>query len=298
MDQNVIEGVGVGFRDSHFDDILEEDHNIQWFELLTENHLVEESIPFYKAEKIRENYPMTLHGVGMSLGSTDPLNLNYMKKLSTLINRLDPARVSDHLAWVSHNGVYSHELLPLPYTEETLKHLTTRINQAQDILGRTILIENPSSYLSFTHSEMREDEFLIQLMTSTGCDLLLDINNLYVSAINLKFDPLVYLKTLVPSRVKEIHLAGYEIQTKTNPLNGSYTQLLFDTHGHPVRQPVWQLYEKALSLFGQIPTLMEWDTNIPSFQDLALEASKAQSKMDQGMPLYDKTESLLTVFNR
>ncbi|MBV1880807.1 MAG: DUF692 domain-containing protein [Pseudomonadales bacterium] len=275
MSNSNLKGVGVGFRDRHFDDILEQDHGIKWFELLTENHLTVDSIAFYQAEKIREDFPVTLHGVGMSLGSTDPLNQDYMKKLKVLISRIQPELVSDHLAWVSHEGVYGHELLPLPYNEETLQHLVCRISQAQELLGRTLVIENPSSYLSFAHSEMSEAEFLTQLVKMSGCDLLLDINNLYISATNLGFDALDYLQALDANKIKQIHLAGYDVQA-----GGEGTQFLFDTHGFPVREPVWQLYEKAVSLYGRIPTLIEWDTDIPAFNTLVQEAERAQNRLD------------------
>jgi len=268
-----VHGAGVGFRNEHFDDIFNLEHPIPWFELLTENHLTINSIPFYKAEKIRENYPVTLHGVGMSLGSTDDVDLNYLKRLKRLVSCLEPVYVSDHLSWVSHDGEFSHELLPLPYTEEALCHVSNRIHQVQDFLGRTILVENPSSYLSFTHSEMTEQEFVVQLLKMTGCDLLLDVNNLYVSATNLEFDPIQYISSLDSSRVKEIHLAGYERQDEP-------TSFLFDTHGCSVQPPVWALYDKVLALFGSVPTLVEWDTDIPSFQTLVKEAQIAQCRLD------------------
>ena len=264
---NVKENVGLGLRSLHYSYILENKPDISWFEVLSDNYFMPGGLPLYHLEKIRQNYPVTLHGVGMSLGSTDALNYDYLNRLKSLIARIEPVHVSDHLAWISVNNHYLNDLIPLPYTKETLNHLVERITQVQEFLGQRILIENPSAYVSFTHSTMTEWEFLETLLNQADCYLLLDVNNLYVSAINEGFDPINYLQKIPKHRVKEIHLAGYE--EKEN--------YLFDTHGYPVHQPVWELYQVALKILGLIPTLIEWDTNIPDFEVLMIEANKAKN---------------------
>lgn len=265
-----IAGAGIGLRSQHYRDILTTQPEIPWFEALTENYLGGGS-PLANLERIRERYPMTLHGLGMSLGSTDPLNEIYLSKLKALADRIEPAWVSDHLAWISTEQQYVHDLLPLPYTEEALQHVSARIQQAQDFLGRRLLIENPSSYLSFKHDEITEWEFLGELARQADCDLLFDVNNAYVCAMNRGIDPLHYLDSLPADRIREIHLAGYE----------EHDGYLFDTHGYRVREPVWALYRATLEKFGPIPTLIEWDTDIPSFRVLETEAKTAQAQLDR-----------------
>jgi len=266
-----IVGAGLGLRSSHYQHIFEMKPDVPWFELLSDNYMGEGGLPIVRAEAIRELYPITLHGVGMSLGSADPLNVDYMARLKRLVDRLEPTYVSDHIAWVSIDGKYTHDLLPLPYTLEAQKNIINKISQAQDILGRTLLVENPSSYLMFNSSEMSEQEFVGGVLAQTGCQLLLDVNNLYVSAQNHDFSANEYLSALPKDRVKEIHLAGYEDR-------GDY---LFDSHGHTVHDPVWLLYQKALSLFGAVPTLIEWDTDVPDFEVLLGESKKAQRILDE-----------------
>jgi uncharacterized protein (UPF0276 family) len=264
-----ISGAGLGLRTSHYQEIFETLPDVPWFELLSDNYMAAGGLPIRRAEQIRQNYPVTLHGVGMSLGSADPLNFEYLKRLRNLAERLQPAFISDHIAWVSVAGQYTHDLLPLPYTQDMLQHLNDRIQQVQDFLGRTILIENPSSYLTFTSSDMPEAEFIKQLCVSSGCELLLDVNNVYVSAQNHGFDAADYLAALPINKVKEIHLAGYD----------EMPGYLFDTHGYQVRDPVWQLYKVALERFGSVPTLIEWDTDVPEFSTLLNEAKKAEQLM-------------------
>lgn len=268
---NEIAGAGIGLRSQHYQDILTTEPPIPWFEALTENYLGGGS-PLVNLLRIRERYPLTLHGVGMSLGSTDALNQGYLKKLKALVERIEPAWVSDHLAWISAQHRYVHDLLPLPYTEEALNHVSERVQQAQDYLGRRLLIENPSSYLSFKHDEITEWEFLAALAEKADCDLLFDVNNAYVSAKNRGVDPLRYMDTLPAERVREIHLAGYE----------EHQGYLFDTHGYRVQPPVWTLYRATVEKFGPVPTLIEWDTNIPSLQVLQKEAGAAQAELDGG----------------
>lgn len=269
MSVQQLKGAGLGLRASHYQEIFETKPDVPWFELLSDNYMAAGGLPIQRAEKVRQDYPITLHGVGMSLGSADPLNTDYLKRLKVLADRLEPHYVSDHIAWVSVDGKYTHDLLPLPYNQDMLQHLSDRIQQVQDYLGRTILIENPSSYLSFDSSDMGEADFINQLSLSSGCELLLDVNNIYVSAMNHGFDPYQYLESIPQDKVKEIHLAGYE------QMDG----YLFDTHGHSVKPPVWDLYRAALKRFGSVPTLIEWDTDVPEFSTLLAEAKKADAFM-------------------
>lgn len=268
---NSIQGVGLGLRPNHYQTVFDTKPNIPWFELLSDNYMADGGLPIIRAEKIRQDYPITLHGVGMSLASADPLDLDYLTRLKKLIGRLEPVYVSDHLAWVSVNQKHTHDLLPFPYTEFTLKHVSERINQVQDFLGREILVENPSSYLDFNATEMTEWAFIAELCKRSACNLLLDINNIYVSAMNHGFDPYEYLNAIPKGRVKEIHLAGYE----------QMDNYLFDTHGHPIHPPVWDLYKAALNRFGSVPTLIEWDTDIPDFVTLQAEAHKAEKLLKE-----------------
>lgn len=266
-----VTGVGLGLRAQHYQDILQSRPAVPWFEALSENYMGDGGPPLYHLEQVRQDYPITLHGVGMSLGSVDPLDYDYLAKLKGLMRRFEPAWVSDHLAWISTGQRYMHDLLPLPYTEEALAHLTTRIEQVQDFLGCRLLVENPSSYLAFTGDEMSEWEFIAALLKRADCDLLLDVNNLYVSAMNQSLDPTACLALVPADRVREIHLAGYEAKA----------DYLFDTHGHPVHAPVWELYEEAIRQIGARPTLIEWDTDIPAFERLLVEARIAQNILDK-----------------
>ncbi len=268
---NSILGAGLGLRSSHYQEVFNTKPDVPWFELLSDNYMAEGGLPLVRAEKIREDYPITLHGVGMSLGSADPLDMDYLGRLKTLIKRLEPTYVSDHLAWVSISGKHTHDLLPFPYTDFTVKHISERINQVQDFLGQEILVENPSSYLDFHSTEMTEWEFIQGIAKSTDCNLLMDINNIYVSAVNHDFDPYEYLQAIPADRVKEIHLAGYE----------KMDNYLFDTHGYQVHPPVWELYKAALNRFGATPTLIEWDTDIPDFPTLRAEALKAEKLIQE-----------------
>ncbi len=266
-----VAGAGLGLRSGHYQHIFETKPSVPWFELLSDNYMGQGGLPIMRAEAIRDLYPVTLHGVGMSLGSADALNIDYMTKLKALVDRLEPVYVSDHIAWVSIDGKYTHDLLPLPYTLEAQKNIIDKIFQAQDILGRTLLVENPSSYLMFNYSEMSEQEFVGGVLEQTGCQLLLDVNNLYVSAQNHDFSATEYLAALPKDRIKEIHLAGYADK-------GDY---LFDTHGYTVHDSVWVLYQKALEMFGAVPTLIEWDTDVPDFDVLLGESKKAQMFLDE-----------------
>jgi uncharacterized protein len=271
FDKTNIEGAGIGLRSQHYQTILSTLPSINWFEVLTENYFGDGGLPLHHLEKIREHYPITLHGVGMSLGAAQFPVEAYLTKLKRLIERFEPAFVSDHLAWVSVDGKYLHELLPLPYTKEALQNFVNNVDRAQEYLGRQLLIENPASYLGFNNSEMSEWEFLLEVVQQTGCELLIDVNNIYVSANNHGFDAHQYIDALPADKVREIHLAGYEDQK----------DYLFDTHGQRIHQPVWQLYQYALKYLGPVPTLIEWDTDIPSFDVLMDEANKANNLLGE-----------------
>ena len=261
---------GIGLRSCHYSHILETLPAISWFEVLTENYMGDGGMPLYYLDKIRQHYPVSFHGVGMSLASADPLNMKYMNKLKAMINRFQPLQVSDHLSWVSVKNRYAHELLPFPYNKQTLNHLADKISAAQDYLGQSILVENPSSYMSFNHSDISEVDFINQLVKRTGCQLLLDVNNIYVSAYNTSFDASEYIAGIDKAQIAEVHLAGFEDR-------GDH---YYDTHGSRVHEDVWKLYQQLISEAGAIPSLIEWDTDIPEFTELEEEANKAQAIID------------------
>lgn len=265
-------GAGVGLRAQHYSELLHTERvPVPWVEVLADNFLARGGVAPANLERICARYPVSFHCVGMSLGSSDPLNTDYLMRLRALIDRFQPAQVSDHLAWVGVNGRYVHELVPMPYTQESLEHMANRIEQAQELLGRSILIENPSAYLAFSESDIPEPDMLRLLTERTGCGLLIDVNNIHVSAVNNGFSSQEYLDAIPADQVQEIHLAGYE------EMDG----YLFDTHGQRVHPPVWDLYQSAIERFGPVPTLIEWDTDIPAFEVLAQEVAKAQTVLDQ-----------------
>lgn len=268
-------GIGVGLRSPHYSYILEQRPEISWFEAISENYMGLETgfggRPIHTLEKIRELYPIVLHGVSLSIGSTDEINFEYLARLKKLIDRIEPLWVSDHICWTGVNNENLHDLLPLPYTEEALSLLARKIGQAQAFLKRPMIFENVSAYLSFEHSEMTEWEFLNEIVKRTGCGLLVDVNNIYVSSINQNFDALTYLKALPKDSVKQIHLAGHS-------QSGA---CLIDTHDGPVTDKVWELYSVATQLYGKIPTLIEWDDKIPKFQTLEFEAAHAAKLQNQ-----------------
>lgn len=260
-------GFGLGLRTRHYNTILEHWPQVDWFEAISENYMVAGGRPIYTLNKIRERYPVVLHGVSLSIGSTDPLNQNYLRSLKKLIHEIKPVWVSDHLCWTGVGGHNLHDLLPLPYTEEALKHVIERVKQVQNFLGQQILLENVSSYLEFTHSTFDEAQFLSEVAEKADCKILLDINNIYVSSVNHSFDPLEYLKNIPKKRVVQFHLAGHSHK-------GTY---LLDTHDHPIRKDVWALYQEALKYFGPVSTLIERDDHIPSFPILQKELTKAKA---------------------
>jgi uncharacterized protein len=259
-------GFGVGLRRPHYTHVLHKRPAMDWFEVISENFMVAGGRPLEVLEKVREQHPIVLHGVSMSLGSIDPLNREYVTDLARLVRRFEPTWISDHLCWTGVGGHNLHDLLPLPYTEEALRHVVRRIRQVQEILQRPILIENVSSYMAFTVSTLSEWEFVASVAEEADCGILLDINNIYVSAFNHRFDPLVYIDAIPPERVVQFHLAGHSD-------HGTY---LLDTHDHPVRDEVWLLYEHAVRRFGEVSTLVEWDDNIPEFAELAATAEEAR----------------------
>ena len=265
-----LNGVGLGLRPDHYAHILAEYPPVPWFEVISENYMglgeTSGGPPIQILESVRENYPIVFHGVSLSIGSVDPLSLSYLKRLKALAKRFEPAWISDHICWTGVHGENLHDLLPLPYTKETVDHLVPRIQQVQDFLGRTLVLENVSSYLSYSHSEMTEWEFISEINKRSGCQLLLDINNIYVSSFNHSFDPIKFLKGVPVKAITQMHLAGYSDC-------GHY---LIDTHDHPVTDPVWSLYREAVRIFGAVPTLIEWDAQIPEFYVLAEEMKKAQ----------------------
>ena len=260
-------GHGVGLRTQHYPRVWEGTARVDWFEAISENFMIRGGRPLAVLEKARAAAPLALHGVSCSLGSTDPLNEEYLRELRFLTRRFEPVWVSDHLCWGSSGGHYAHDLLPLPYTEETLVHVAARIRAVQERLGRQILIENVSSYLTFSHSTMTEWEFVAAVAQRGDCGILLDVNNVYVSATNHGFPPEAYLKSLPADRIGQIHIAGHS----------NFGSHLLDTHVGPVPAPVWDLYRLALRLFGKISTLIEWDEEVPEFEVVVSEADRARA---------------------
>lgn len=261
---------GIGLRDPHHREVIETLPAVGWMEVHSENFFASGGEPLRVLEAVRRCYPVSLHGVGLSLGSGDRLSRqscrHHLDKLKALVDRIEPAAVSEHLCWSAVDGHFLNDLLPLPYTREALATVCERIDEAQTVLGRSILIENLSSYLCFAGADLPEWEFVAEVAKRTGCGILLDVNNIHVSARNLGFDPLDFLAAIPPASVGEIHLAGYEEEGG----------LLVDTHSRPVQPAVWELYGEALARFGPRPTLIEWDNDIPPLDVLLAEANKAE----------------------
>ena len=265
--------VGVSYKLGHTDDILSTRPTLGWFEVHPENYMSPWG-PYHDALKaVRQLYPLSLHGVGLSLGGSDPIDQDHLSRLAALVDTFKPFLVSEHLAWSVNGGHYFADLLPVPLNPETLSRTADRIKQVQDKLGRSLLIENPSLYLKVDGSTIPEPDFLGQLADATECGLLLDLNNVFVSAHNLKFDPFDYLWNYPMAAVGEIHLAGHNADSEVAP------GLLVDDHGSKVSGDVWDLYEWALTHTGPIPTLIEWDTNVPSLETLVAEARKAAESL-------------------
>jgi len=267
MNDNHFMGFGLGLRIPHFEEILATKPNVDWFEILSDNYLVDGGKPRYYLKQISERYPIVMHGVAMSLGSIEPLDFEYLTRLKSLIDEVKPRWISDHLCFNQSSGVNSHDLLPMPYTDEAIEHIATRIREVQSFLGQKILLENVSSYLSYKESTMTEWEFYNAVCERADCLMLLDINNVYVSARNHHFEPKDYLNGLDRNRVRQIHLAGHS----------DYGDYVIDTHDQAVCDPVWALYDYAVERFGKISTMIERDDNIPPLQDLIEELDIARS---------------------
>ena len=265
-DRNYL-GFGLGLRADHYQDVSDYQGQIDWLEIISENYLVPGGKPLHFLDKIRAEFPMVMHGVSMSVGSTDPLDMDYLRQLKELAARVEPAWLSDHLCFTGLENTNLHDLLPLPYTEEAIRHVVERISRVQDYLGRQILIENVSSYLTYQQSVMSEWDFLSEISARADCLVLLDINNIYVSSHNHKFDPVEYLDGVPAARVQQFHLAGHSYQ-------GS---IIVDTHDQQVIDPVWELYQQALARFGRVSTMIERDDNIPPLVDLVAELQHARA---------------------
>ncbi|WP_456446668.1 MNIO family bufferin maturase [Thiolapillus sp.] len=261
-------GFGLGLRKEHYDAVLAEHPPVDWFEILSENYMVQGGKPLHYLDRIRQDYPVVMHGVSLSIGSSDPLNLDYLRDLKSLAERVQPEWVSDHLCWTGVGGHNFHDLLPMPYTRKIARHVAERVRQVQDILGRQILLENLSSYVSFEDSEMSEWEFVTEVVQSAGCLLLLDVNNVYVSSINHGFDPMDYIRGVPPERVWQIHLAGH-----TTNASG---KIMIDTHDMPIRDEVLDLYAQSCELLGPVSTMIERDDNIPPLPELLDELQQVR----------------------
>ena len=260
-------GYGLGLRPEHYAAVLDSLPAVDWFEIISENYLVDGGKPLHFLDRIREHYPMVMHGVSLSIGSSDPLDFDYLAGLKRLAGRIEPEWVSDHLCWTGVDGRNLHDLLPLPYTEEAIAHVAGRVSRVQDYLGRRILLENVSSYVTYTDSRVPEWEFLAAVAERADCWILLDVNNVHVSAHNHGFDALDYLGGVPSERVRQIHLAGHSH-------NGS---LIIDTHDHPVPDPVWELYVEAVARLGPVSTMIERDDDIPPLAVLLDELARARA---------------------
>jgi len=261
-------GCGVGLRRPHYAEILESHPPMDWFEVISENFMVDGGRPLEVLDSVRAHYPLAMHGVSLSIGTTDQLNRDYLRDLQTLARRIEPAWISDHLCWTGVGGRNLHDLLPLPHTEEAVLHTARRIREVQDILGRRILIENVSSYMTYADSPLTEWEFLTAVADEADCGILLDINNIFVNAFNHRFDARRYIDAIPAERVIQFHLAGH----------ADHVTYLLDTHDHPVRPEVWELYEYAVRRLGAVSTLIEWDEHIPEFAVLAAAAAEARDR--------------------
>jgi uncharacterized protein (UPF0276 family) len=260
-----LKGFGLGLRPEHYGDFVAAPQAVDWLEILSDNYLVPGGKPLHYLERIRRDYPLAMHGVAMNLGSCDPLDRTYLRAIRRLADRVEPHIVSDHLCWTGVDGARLHDLLPLPYTEEAIRHVVARIRQAQDLLGRRLTIENVSTYVE-AQAPLTEWEFVGAIAMEADCDLLVDINNIYVSGRNHGFDPRRYLQALPPARVRQFHLAGHTDL-------GAYC---IDTHDHPVCDAVWQLYHEAVQLFPDVPVMIERDDHIPPLAELVDELGHAR----------------------
>jgi uncharacterized protein len=259
-------GFGLGLRPQHYEEILAAPGRVEWFEVLSENYMVAGGKPLHYLDRLRRDYPMVMHGVSLSIGGSDPLDRDYLAGLKALAARVEPLWVSDHLCWTAHRGLNLHDLLPLPYTEEAVAHVAGRVRQVQDYLGRRILLENVSSYVTYAASGLSEWAFLSEVVERADCNILLDVNNIYVSAFNHGFDARDYLAGVPAARVRQIHIAGHSHM-------GTH---IIDTHDHRVVPDVWALYGDAVQRFGPVPTMIERDDDIPPYIELLAELDQAR----------------------
>ncbi len=279
-------GLGLGLRSKHFNHILEHNPAVDWFEVISENFMDSGGRPRHVLRQLADRYPVVMHGVSLSIGSTDPLNIEYLSKLRTLAEEVNPLWISDHLCWTGVNSLNTHDLLPVVLNDESLKHICNRINQIQDFLQRPVVFENPSTYLTFKQSTINEWDFLRYMTEETGCGLLLDVNNVYVSGFNNDFDPVHYIHQLPHDRIVQMHIAGHQHC-------GNY---IIDTHDRKVVQDVWKLFNSAWQLTGGVATLLEWDSQIPEFEEYHAELLKAKKYMntlstfkdEETAPLYNE----------
>ncbi len=260
-------GFGLGLRPDYYDEILNTPPKVDWFEILSENYMVPGGKPLYYLHAIQEQFPIVMHGVSLSIGGTDPLDMDYLKQLKALAHSVNPRWISDHLCWTGQGGNNLHDLMPLPYNDEAIKHVVQRVRQVQDYLGRQILLENVSSYVSYSHSVMSEWEFYTAVVEEADCLMLLDINNIYVSSRNHNFDPMEYVKGVPADRVQQFHLAGHT----------DYGNYVIDTHDHAIVDSVWDLYKQALPVFGHVSTMIERDDQMPPFAELLQELEQARA---------------------
>jgi uncharacterized protein len=274
-------GFGLGLRTAHYRDFIETQPAVDWLEVISDNYLGAGGKPLDMLQRIRADYPLAMHGVSLSIGSADGLDVGYLQQIKQLTRRVEPLWISDHLCWTGLNGKNSHDLLPLPYSEEALQLVVKHIRQVQDVLGRRFVLENVSSYLAFRSSEMSEWQFLKHVCEEADCLLLLDVNNIYVSSVNHGFDPLEYLRHIPPERIQQIHLAGHSD-------NGDH---IIDTHDHPVAEPVWALYADACRHAGHVATMIERDDNIPSLAALLAELDRARD-IDASINVHKRAAAL------
>lgn len=272
-----VSGFGLGLRTEHYADFAQARPGVDWLEVISENYLVPGGKPLHHLDKVREHTPMVMHGVSMSIGSTDPLDLTYLRELKALARRIEPAWISDHLCWTGVDHHNLHDLLPMPYTEAALRHVVQRVQQVQELLGRRLLLENVSSYVSFAGDEMSEWEFIAELVRRADCELLLDVNNVYVSSVNHGFDATTFIDAMPPERVRQIHLAGHE----------DHGDHLIDTHDHPVCEAVWQLYAHTVQRLGAVPTMIERDDHIPPLPELLAELDMARAVQAQALQMQE-----------
>jgi uncharacterized protein len=259
-------GLGVGLRSAHFAYLIQNTPDVDWFEVIPENFMDSHGLPRHVLRRIAASYPVVLHSLSLSVGSTDPLDIDYLRRLDELADETGAVWLSDHVCWTAVGGVNTHELVPIPFSEESLAHVVQRVRAVQDFLQRPLVLENPSSYVTFTRSTMSEAEFLARMAEEADCGLLLDINNVYVSSVNHEFDPVEYLRSLPHNRVVQMHLAGH---------HDAGTHVV-DTHDRPVADAVWELYDTAVQLIGPVSTLLEWDDNLPPFPEVHAEVLKAR----------------------